>query len=383
MPATLAPAAAPAQGPGAAAPPGSSAKQVVLPNPFTRGSSRIVERFIDQSVQMTASSQNQGPFAIPATGWLRHIWLLVEATGGAGGAAVVAKFEDAPWSALQNITLTDANGKALTSPIDGFDLFLINKYGAFVAPPNTDPGSMPEFSDVIAGNVANKGNFTFAMRIPVELVARDALGALPNQAAQQPYQLQFSVSPSSRVYTVAPETLPTLRIRAQVESWAPPPAADLRGVPNATTPPAAGTTQFFSKTSFNLNAGDQRIRLPRVGNLIRQLICIVRNGTPVRDTTVWPDPVRIEWDLHQYLDELRTYRRRRMRELWGFNGDTGVIVYDFTHDLDETPGDELRDQYLATTQATRLELVGTFGAGSLTIITNDVSPAGSLYTWEQ
>jgi hypothetical protein len=152
-------------------------------------------------------------------------------------------------------------------------------------------------------------------------------------------------------------------------------------MPNMTTPPAMGTTQFWSKSVFNVNAGDQRIRLTRVGNLIRNLLFIFRNATPARISTAFPDPVRVEWDGKILFNMGSLIWQHYMRERNQLTADTGVFAYQATFDLDYKPGNEMRDQYIPTTQATRLELVGSFGvAGTLTVLTNDVAPAGDVYT---
>jgi hypothetical protein len=60
--------------------------------------------------------------------------------------------------------------------------------------------------------------------------------------------------------------------------------------------------------------------------------------------------------------------------------DKGVYVEDYCHDFDGKLGAELRDQYLGTTQSTRYELTGSFdGAGTLTVITNDVAAASDIF----
>jgi hypothetical protein len=60
--------------------------------------------------------------------------------------------------------------------------------------------------------------------------------------------------------------------------------------------------------------------------------------------------------------------------------DSGVFVYDFTHEFDQTIGQENRDLWLPTLGSTRLELQGSFtNAGVLTVLTNDVAIAGPVF----
>jgi len=55
-----------------------------------------------------------------------------------------------------------------------------------------------------------------------------------------------------------------------------------------------------------------------------------------------------------------------------------VRPYDFAHDFDGTVGFETRKLWMYTLTTTRLRLLGTAAAaGSITIITNDVSIPGN------
>lgn len=355
----------------APAPVGKDAAKSVRPNPFVRGSRQHTEPFDDRSIAMqAAATTNVGPIDVAAFGFLRHIVILVTCTLGAGTAGTLK--EDAPWIFLDNIQLTDVNGTPIVGPLSGYDLYLANKYGAYVA--DCDPANSPSYT------VTDTNNPAFLLRVPVEIAERDALGALPNMSAAQSYKLSYVLNSAGSAYSVNPgTTLPTVRVRAWIETWAQPSAAGLDGVPNELVPPGVGTTQFWTKTVANITAGEQRIRLTRVGNLIRNLVLVYRNATPVRNTTNFPDPLRIEWDGKIYTNEGRDIIRQHTRERYGFTPETGVFVFDFTHDMDGKPGNELRNLYLPTTQASRLELVGNFGAaGTLAILTNDVAPAAGI-----
>jgi hypothetical protein len=60
--------------------------------------------------------------------------------------------------------------------------------------------------------------------------------------------------------------------------------------------------------------------------------------------------------------------------------DNGVYVYDFAHEFDGTIGHENRDLWLPTLGSTRLEIQGSFTtAGVLTVLTNDVAIAGTVF----
>lgn len=359
--------------------PGAAPSAPVMTNPFTRAARQTLEgAFHDKSAQqlVAGSTFQVTDIDVPSFGYARSILILVQATGGVGATTTAAK-EDAPWIALTNIIFADTNGQALVGPISGFDLYLANKWGAYGFMP--DPQLAPEFVFTLGANAS--GNFTFILRIPLEVGERDGLCALPNMNAASAFKVTYSINDSAKIYSTAPSTtLPALRVRMYLESWSQPDPADARGVANQTQPPMSGSTQHWSKTIFNLPAGDARLRLPRMGNMIRTLVCTFRSATPARDTVDFPDPLRLEFDSKLVFAGAQQLFKRYMWERSGLvlgAFDTGVFVIDFSHDFDGSHGWELRDQWLPTTPATRLELVGTFNvAGTLEVLTNDVALTG-------
>lgn len=354
---------------------GDKPATIVAANPFVRAASMVTEgAFHDNTVALTATGSVQvSDQDIPAFGYLRSILLRVTASGGAGTVAVA--HEDAPFSALQDITLNDVNGRSLVGPVSGFDLYLINKWGGYAYA--TDPKKAPGF---VAPTTA--GNFDYLVRLPVEVSLRDGLGSLPNQNSSATYKLSYAVAAANKVFTTLPTTLPSVRIRAYAEFWSPVEPVDPRGMPNQTEPPAVGTTQHWTKSTPNVVGGSEnRIRMTRVGNMVRQLLFVLRDTAGNRTSVDFPDQLRFEWDqrnLHVFSSAIL---RHTMWEHTGEALDTGVLVFDFAADLDGKTGMEMRDQWLPTTEATRLELVGTFGANAkaLQVLTNDVAPRGTVH----
>lgn len=358
----------PEAAPAAGTPAKSEGKQLIVPNGFTRASREHTETFSDRTHKIGAAAIPVGPIDVPAFGYLRHIIVKVTATGGADGLAAVAGAEDSPWNILQSISLEDTNGATIFAPMDGYSAYLANLVGAYAF--ETDPAASPLFAGITD---ATGGNFSFFLRIPVEICQRDALGALPNQQSNATYKLRYTIAASSSVYTVAPDTLPDVRVQCYLEAWTQPPAMDLSGVPNLQEPPARGTLQNWTRQQINVQAGVQKHRLSRVGNLIRNLVFVYRTTTD-RDTTNFPASLRLELDgypLHNQID--RDLVSHYFKERYGVAAPTGVFVFDFTHDLDGRPGNEMRDLWLPTTSGTKLEIEGNFGAeGILDVLTNDV-----------
>lgn len=358
--------------------PKANAPQLVVP--FVRAAQEHIESFLDVSQVIGASNVPLAPVDIPAYGFIRGIFIEVTATGGTGAAAVAKG--DAPFSALTDISIMDVNGAPIVGPLDGYDLYLADKYGGYRRA-TTNPRLHPDF-----GAVAATGNFSFLLYVPVEVSGRDGLGSLANLNAASSYKLRATVAAKGATYATDPTTLPTVRVRAWLDAWTQPAGTDLRGNPQATQPPAHGTTSFWSKNVVNVNAGQQTIRLQRVGNLLRDVVFIFRDASGVRNKTNFPAPFQIYWDTRLLKEYQPITWRGQMSQRFGLTGaddaagglDTGVYVEDYIHEFDGQAGAELRDGWLPTVQSTRLEVFGNFGApGTLTILTNDVSPAGEVF----
>lgn len=358
--------------------------------PFIRASAEHREPAFDVSRQMTANDQVLSNLEVPAYGYERNLVLLVQATGGAGTG--VTGIEDAPFSAIKDLALSEPNGATLQTVDLGYHLYLVNKWGGYRAPEGADPRSHPAFSAI----GATTGNFSFLLRVPTELNLRDGLGSLPNQNAAAPFKFKITISGSAQVYSVAPTTLPTVRVRGFLEAWDQP-EAQSAGQTNQITPPAMNTTQFWSFQTYNINAGMQTTRLTRVGNYLRNTIFVFRRGGTSRANghSDFPDPLTIQLDTRPLDSVERNQFLGQMFERTGCGGtvgtntpandtarglDNGVFVYDFMHEFDGTLGRENRDLWLPTLGSTRLELQGTWAnSGVLTVLTNDVAIAGNVF----
>lgn len=356
--------------------------------PFVRASAEHREPAgIDVTRALTTSDQDLGVFDVPAYGYVRSIVLLVQATGGVGTG--VAAAEDGPWNVLKSIALTEPNGAVINNFTNGYSLYLANKWGGFRDSIGADPKNSPVYSAV----GATSGNFTFMLRIPVELNLRDALGSLPNQNAAATFKLRLSLAKAADVFSTVPATtLPNVRVRAFLEAWEQP-ESQTAGQTNETMPPAMNTTQFWSSQEYNVNAGQQTIRLTRVGNYIRNLIFVLRRSSTsrVNGNSDFPDPATLYLDTAPLdIVEINNWRNTMYeRTGYGKSGvsndaagglDNGVYVYDFMHEFDGTLGRENRDLWLPTLGSTRLEVQGQFAnAGTLTVLTNDVAIAGNVF----
>jgi hypothetical protein len=373
---------APDQGAGMAATPAG------LLVPFTRAAGDHVEPFTPSAtVTVQGNATQVGPVSVAAYGFLRFIELQVS-IGGGTNTVVGVLTPDAPWTVLNDITLMDVNGTPLFGPVAGYDLYLISKYGGYSSATSFDPKSYPDF---VALTTAGVG--AFALRIPVEICRRTALGSLGNQNQSTSYRLRYTIAAFTDVMTGSTFTvMPTVTVRPFLHAWSQPVDMDLFGHQNATVPPNHGTNQIWSKNVAPVVAGANTILNTRLGNYIRTQIFQFRTAAGVRSNAQFPTDIS-EWlDTRQLFDRSITIVRNNMHRQYGFltsgldatNGpDTGILVQSYADDLNGYAGSEYGDHYIATLGSTRHEWKFVSPAiGTMTILTNDVAPQGDIYAYE-
>jgi hypothetical protein len=333
-------------------------------------------------VTLVGYGQQAPNLEIPASGFLREIMLYVIGTTAANAATVVFA-ADAPYSAIGEITFLDTTGAPCINPVTGFELAMLCKWGGYKF--DADPQRSQVYS-VVPGAGGTGGSFAYQLYIPVEIVSRDAFGALGNQNSSAPFRVRLSTGLTTDIYTTPPTSAPSINIKTYISTWTVPPAMDpITGLPFNRFPDGHGTTQQWSKQQFNLAAAYQTVRYNQIGNLIRSWILITRNAAGARIDTAMPVSFELNMNGFQiYANFPTALLRQQMQNAFGYTTtqmDTGVYVWQFTDDLDGHPGGELKDQYLRTSTGTRIEFKGTFqapaAAGLLTILTNDIRvPAG-------
>jgi len=358
--------------------------------PFTRAArkkSRLIG--VIGPVTMNSGVQQLAPVQVPANGYLRKIILDVTVTA-ATNAATVAFANDGPFNILQNVSLQAANGDSLINPLDGFALYAVNKYGCF-SRQTYDPLLSPTYAKT-TGSGASGGSARFQLEIPVELDARDALGALPNMAANQSFLLNMYINSLSQAYTTAPTNAPTVTITMTAEYWAAPAATNANGIPQQTAPRVANAVSLIQTQQPTITAGtDQQIQLLNVGNTIRWIMFIARDNTGTRSDSIWPDQANLLVNNDYWYYKTISNWQNQIAQEYGLSAgrnavptlnaaDTGVyILTDFMNDGGE--GDSKasaaanRDLMLVTGSATALYFEANTwkaNATSLNVITNSV-----------
>ena len=146
------------------------------------------------------------PYTPSPNAYIRGIWIQAVCTA-VNTTNTPAFAGDGPFNAYQSLTFQDANEKPIVGPFDGYTLMCVNKFGGYQN--LGDPRANAVYS-VTSGSGTAAGSFTFVLYVPLEVVARDALGALQNKSSSSSFQLVLTVNTEGNVYSTSPNTSATL-----------------------------------------------------------------------------------------------------------------------------------------------------------------------------
>lgn len=373
-----------------AAPPASASgskgqQPQLVTRPFRAGTFRtLVQDGYQQSVVLSANTQTLPQYSPTPNAYLRGLWLQVDIVA-AGNAATVAFQPDAPWISLSQIVFADANQKPIVGPLNGYQLLVANKFGGYFN--NSDPRAGVTYS-VVTGSGGTGGTAHFVLYVPLEVVNRDALGALQNKSASSAFQLLLTANTLTGIYSTAPTAAPTMTVTVHEDGWVQPKGADATGNPLAQAPPQLGTTQYWTVGTYNALNGSQQVQLTQgLGYPIRKFAAInydVSAGTRAAGDSDWPLTSQFIFRGTTFWNVTQTTWRDQMGKLYDFNSATadtawglenGVYLLDYSHDFFVGPGAELRTGYLPTQQGDQFQLVAQFrGNSNLQWLANYVAP---------
>lgn len=356
--------------------------------PFKVGAQSVDDEPWERTVTTTASAQPLDQYNVPSSAFLEEIEIHVRGLT-AGNAATTAFREDGPWCVIDTLNFLDTGNSDVITQITGWDLMIIDKMGGYKF--SDDPMASPVYS-ATTGAGATGGSFEFLLRIPIELVPRDALGPLPNKSASTPFKLKITVAPTTAVYSTSPTTAPAVTFRMTPVSYWEPTSQDGSGNQVASQPPAMNTTQFWNKTPYVANAGPWVQQLDNaVGYPIRNLIFVLRDsaGSRAQGETDFCDPFKLQMQSNIIANRRLSNWKDRIAKAYGYDavGDAknqknnGVYLLHYNGDFSQKPGWENRRQYLRTSDGMRLEAKGTIsgtGAHRMDIFANYVSPAAGV-----
>lgn len=402
MPPTNQPAAATKQG-GKQAP--------VRPRSFLVGTQEVTEGGdYDQTVNAYGASFPN--WSLTATGWLKGLWLDVLITVAANAVATVTGAENYPANILGNIELDDINNEAIFGPFDSYTAILTNKYGGYANA--EDPFTAATYYRV-AGTSTNAAAMSahFNLWIPLEIVQRDPLGPVASVNNTAALTLKMTMNTSAALFTAAPTSPPSVRVRGTQLFYWEPKKADKAGRPISGSPPAAGTTQYWTQGNVVLSGGTNNTQLnTALGYPWRNyLFMLVRSsGTRANGELDWPDPlIGLKFEANMLMSQFqKVLWNQLMARRYGFRNtnlqattpadtrfadvaavgtqatfvepglETGVKVLNWNRDFAfDKPGSETRRTYLVTSPGSNWIFNGSLGnAGTLFSIVNYVAPAG-------
>lgn len=376
----------------AAAPPkeGKAAPPPMPPQVYRAGVYEQETNDYDEIKTMLSatSTVNYPKYTLTPNGWLRGLWCMFECVT-AGNSANVAYAADGPFSAVNKITFLDVGNREVFGPLSGYDWAQVMKWGGYFEV--GDPRSDITFS-ASTGTGATGGSFTMIMYLPLEIVSRDALGDIENKSSSSSYKVEIVLAGATDVYSTAPTTLGTVRLRIVEDGYTEPEAADAMGRPLAQAPPAAGTIQYWTQEDDTLSAGSGKYLLQNgLGYSIRNIIfkLVDANGSRSVGDADWPDPVTFSFGKIQLWQRYKKIWLSKMAKAYGLTSastdaslgrELGVFPYWLTEDFGHKPGAELRNAYLSTKPGNVLQWAGTIGGSgthTLYVSVNYIIPPGN------
>ena len=355
--------------------------------PFTIGSRFSSRASFDTGTKTlsTTGPTNTGPQQVPAVGFLAGLLLRITATATGGTPALTA---DAPFNLIELINFRNSKGDNLITPIKGYQLYLINKYGGqniFGNGPTGDP-------KVGAGYTASGANVDFYLWLPLSIDVSQALGVVPATASNNNYQVEITLAATSTVWSGG-VTGGTATVQASAYYF------DIPNDPNyQSTPLGLPTASIWNVETPPLTAGEKTIQSFNTGNIIRNHILVVRTAAGARSDADWPTLTTLVLDN---VDRLRLPKRDweyLMARWYGLTNatkdaalglDNGDFVLPYNALAGGSAGDpsNTRDQLLQTQSTTLLQFRGqSFGgtAATLEILTQSVATTdlNALYSKE-
>lgn len=387
-------------------------QQQVAKRSFLVGTQAVIEgNDYDQTVSTAGGAFPN--WVLTATGFLRSLTLDFLYTVAANAVATVAVTENFPFNVLGNIQLNDVNNQPIVGPFDSYTLFLINKYGGYT---NVgDPATAVSTYEVTLGSTnAAASSFHFRLDVPLEMVMRDPIGPAASVNNAAALQLLMTLNTSANLYSTAPTTFGSLRVRGTQNFYWQPVQSDKHGRPISQEPPASGTTQYWWQGSYPLSSGTNiQAITTALGYPYRSvLFMLVRSsGTRANGDQDWPDPlIALRYDQYQLISNYTkaNWKEQMARDYGYVNNnafgtsaadtrlatvaavpgtvatavipglENGVYALNFNKDFAfGKPGSETRRTYLNTAVGSNFIFQGSLGnAGTLYAIVNWVSPPG-------
>lgn len=363
-------------------------QQVVAARPFVTGTRTLESEVYTQTVTQTAGTQSLQPYEFQVDGYLSGALIRVTATTAANAAATAFQ-ADGPFSVLQSVIVEDIGGKQIAGPLDGWKLYVLNRFGGFVFNPDAKANTV---YTVTTGAGATGGSYRFVLRVPIQVRRRDAMGSLPNRNASATFKLKLTLNTIASVYSTAPTNAASINVQVQQHGWATSDNRDYKGNSVSPTPNGVGSLMYTDVETIQLSSGAFNQRMATFGGLLRLLVFELRDSTGSRaqGETDWPTLFEMEVDKVKEFSRSTVTWDHLMSEDYGLNATAeavaaantklnGVKVLHWLDDFGLQPGAENGFRYQPITPSTAVQLIGTIGgagAHTLAITKNYMSPVG-------
>jgi hypothetical protein len=362
----------------------------VRPRSFLIGTQTVFEGGDYDQTSTALTGQAFQPWTLQATGWLAELIFLVSGTFTSAGTPTLTA--DAPWILFSNIELDDVNNEAVFGPFDGYTWFLANKYGGYYD--YDDPATAAAY----AVTLGTTSTIQYVMRLPLEIVNRDPIGPVASVNNTAALTLKLTLNTLSSVFATNVPTASSVRVRGTQRFYWEPKKTDKQGRPIQGSPPAAGTTQYWTQGSVPIAAAgtiNQQL-ITGLGYPWRQYIFLYRDASGTRSggETNWPDPlIGLKFEANMLLTQFnKAVWQEMMSQMWAYPAATmdvrgagaaagkenGVYMLNWNADFyQHSPGSETRRSYLVTSPGSNFIFNGAMGAsGNLYTIVNYVAPGG-------
>jgi len=337
----------------------------------------------DQTISLTTAEQSLRTYQVTPTAYLRQMWMHALGTAVNTTVTTVAYNENGPFNLFSRIRFLDSGSREILGTLTGYDVYLIDKYGGYISQGDVKAAAV---YSATSGTATSAGSFEFALMLPLEIVARTGLGSQLNKSGGAQMQVEWAVSALATIYSTAPATSVSVRVRANLTSWLDPEKQDALGNPVMTQPPLLHTTQYWNKQTYD--AVTTRRRLEGIDGLVRTFIFVAYRASSTRANgeADWPDPFSLRYE-EAYL------MQSRLRYLWRLwtalhyrygpaaneaaeGRDNGVYpMWEFMADFGLAPGNELSREYLPVSSASNIEMEGTFSnSNNVDLLVNTVVP---------
>lgn len=358
--------------------------------PFLVGVLKTENPDYDETRTQNTASQQMPGYTLEPTGWLRGLCYQIDMTVSGNSTNSVSYSGDNPWSVIEKVTFKDRGNREVFGPLTGYDWMCVNKFGGYynVGDPRADITYT-----AVTGTGSTAGSFTFNLYLPLELVARESLGAIENKSDNSAYKVEIYIDSQANTYNQVPSVFGNLRIRVTEDGYTEPVSASTGGRSVAQSPPAVGLLQYWTSENQLLPTGTASYNLDNgIGYPIRNILYkSIDNGNGTRATgdTDWADPQTLTYGKVQLFQRYKTTWLSKLGKTFGLTNTTadaalgrelGVFPVWFTDDFDLKPGAELRNGYLVTKVGTVLKIKGSFnGAIDLYAAVNYVIPPQNNY----